>query len=46
MFQKDQQKVKDIIVYIEKEFIYSSSINSRKGGLLAIAAISLGLGTV
>lgn len=45
VFQKEQQKIKDIIVFVEKEFIYSSSINSRKGGLLAIAAITLGLGT-
>lgn len=40
-------KVKEIIIALRKDFLESSANNNaRKGGLIAMAAIALGLGEV
>lgn len=44
--QNETQKITDIINQIQHEFIRSTSLNARKGGLIAMAAITLGLGDV
>lgn len=38
------QKIRDLILQIQNEFIVSGSLNARKGGLIAMAAITLGSG--
>ena len=39
-------QVKDIIIHLKDDFTLSSSPNSRKGGLVGLAAIAIGLGRV
>ena len=39
-------KLLEILIYLQEAFIASSSISSRKGGLIAFAAAALGLGGV
>lgn len=40
------QKIKDVITQMQSDFIVSGSLNARKGGLIAMAAITLGLGEI
>jgi vacuole morphology and inheritance protein 14 len=42
---KDVGKVAQIIQLIKEQFIVSTSVNARKGGLIALAAAALGLGS-
>jgi hypothetical protein len=39
-------RVAQIIQIIKEQFIASTSVNARKGGLIALAAAALGLGSV
>lgn len=39
-------KIIEIITCLRKDFIESSSMNGRKGGLISMAAVALGLGDV
>lgn len=39
-------KIIEIIASLRKEFIESTSMNARKGGLISMAAVALGLGDV
>lgn len=41
-----QEKIVDILTYLNDSFIASGSMSSRKGGLIAFAAAALGLGGV
>jgi len=44
--QGDTAKIMEVILYLHETFLKSTSIGSRKGGLIAMAAAALGLGTV
>jgi vacuole morphology and inheritance protein 14 len=44
--QQDNEKIMEILVHLGDSFIRSTSVSSRKGGLIALAAAALGLGTV
>ena len=39
-------QVKDVIIHLKDDFTLSSNPNSRKGGLVGLAAIAIGLGRV
>jgi hypothetical protein len=39
-------RIIEIIMSLRKDFIESSSMNARKGGLISMAAVALGLGEV
>lgn len=41
-----QERIVDILTYLNDSFIASGSMSSRKGGLIAFAAAALGLGGV
>jgi vacuole morphology and inheritance protein 14 len=43
---KDHEKIKLVISHLVKNFSDSSQGNSRKGGLIALAATAIGLGSV
>jgi vacuole morphology and inheritance protein 14 len=42
--QGNQTRLKNIIQYIIDNYIYSANGNSKKGGLIALAAVVIGLG--
>ncbi len=42
--QNNQSRLKSIIQYIIDNYIYSANGNSKKGGLIALAAVVIGLG--
>lgn len=43
---KDHEKIKQVISHLVRNFSDSSQGNSRKGGLIALAATAIGLGSV
>lgn len=44
--QQENDRIMDVLLYLNESFIRSTSVSSRKGGLIALAAAALGLGTV
>jgi hypothetical protein len=44
--QQEHDKILELILYLQESFVKSTSVSSRKGGLIALAAVALGLGQV
>ncbi len=46
LVSKDEDKIKSVIQFVVTNFSESPQGNTRKGGLIALAATAIGLGTV
>jgi hypothetical protein len=44
--QQEHDKIMEVVLYLHESFIKSTSVSSKKGGLIGLAATALGLGQV